>query len=77
MFVLIHSVQGGWSRHSHTQPEAHSPCAQRPKRPGTMTLMNGNVIDGKAVAQAIKDETAAKINELQERHGKVCLQPRS
>ncbi|KAG2494196.1 hypothetical protein HYH03_007554 [Edaphochlamys debaryana] len=34
-------------------------------------LMNGNVIDGKAVAAQIRQETAAKVAELKAKYGKV------
>jgi hypothetical protein len=36
-----------------------------------MSFMNENVIDGKAVASQIKDETAVKVAELKARYGKV------
>lgn len=38
---------------------------------GFTSLMNGNVIDGKAVAEQIRLELAVQVTELREKYGKV------
>ena len=31
-----------------------------------------NIIDGKAIAQTIRNEIAAEVQQLSQKHGKVC-----
>lgn len=54
---------------SATNTTTNAPC------PLARPFMNGNVIDGKAVAAQIREETAARVAELKARYNRVrtCL----
>ncbi len=53
-----------------TTPATTAP-APAPAAAVSSPFMNGNVIDGKAVAAKIREETAAKVAELKAKYGKV------
>lgn len=51
---------------------AAAPAAPAPAQASTSTgFMNGNVIDGKAVAAKIREETAARVAELKAKYKRV------
>ena len=45
--------------------------AEPAQKQGCEPLMNGNVIDGKAVAACIRAEVAAQVQELKQKYNKV------
>lgn len=78
-----------YNRPSYYQLGDKSACSRTihfVKKPATIEILvscnmsqspylveEGKVIDGKAVAAQIREEVAATVRQLQEKHGKVCM----